>query len=138
MQGLSSFLCRDVLRLPRPSLAERYLKITLVFAISSCLHLAIDGRAGIMLPRSGALRCFLLQPVGIILEDGAQALYRRLRGDAPLSKWTRAVGYIWTWAFLSLMAPMYNFPLFRYQDPARNGVPVPVLRPAMEYFRVKG
>lgn len=139
MQGISAFLCRDILRLPRPSLVERYLNITLVFCISSCLHLAIDGRAGIMLPQTGSLRCFLIQPVGIILEDGVQALYRRLHGgNAPQSKWTRMVGYIWVWTFLSLVAPMYNFPLFRYQDPARNGVPIPVLKPVVEYFGKKG
>lgn len=138
MQGISSFVCRHILRLPHPSLFERYINIFLVFAISSCLHLAIDGRAGIMHPQTGALRCFLIQPIGIMLEDGVQALYRRLCGGSSSStKWTRMVGYIWVWAFLTLVAPLYNFPLFRYQDPARNGVPVPVVRPLMGYFGIE-
>ncbi|KAL6235275.1 hypothetical protein BDW75DRAFT_230456 [Aspergillus navahoensis] len=133
MQGISSFACRDILRLPRPSLVERYMNIALVFVISSSLHLAIDGRAGIMLPQTGALRCFLIQPVGIMLEDGVRAIHQRLCGGNS-SKWTRMARYIWVWTFLTLLAPLYNFPLFRYQDPARNGVPVPVIRLLIEYF----
>ncbi|KAL5356670.1 membrane bound O-acyl transferase family-domain-containing protein [Aspergillus floccosus] len=72
MQGLSSFLCRDFLRLPRPSLAERYLKITLIFAISSCLHLAIDGRAGIMLPQTGTLSTTARKCASIELDESCR------------------------------------------------------------------
>ncbi|KAL4783350.1 membrane bound O-acyl transferase family-domain-containing protein [Aspergillus varians] len=138
MQGISTFLCTSILRLPRRSLVERYAKIIFVFVVSSAIHLAIDGRAGILLPRTGALRCFLVQPLGIMLEDGVQELYRRVRvcggGEVASTKWTRMAGYIWVWSFLALAAPLYNFPLFRYQDPARNGVPVSVIRLAMGYF----
>jgi hypothetical protein len=135
MQGISSFVCWDILRLPRPSLIERYAKIIVVFIISAALHLAIDSRGGIMHPQSGALRCFLIQPLGIMLEDGAQAIYRRVRGGAAKSnRWTKTAGYIWVLAFLTLVAPLYNFPLFRYQDPSRNGVPVPVIQPFIDYL----
>ncbi|KAF7164739.1 hypothetical protein CNMCM6106_001151 [Aspergillus hiratsukae] len=130
MQSIASYVCRDLLRLPRPSLVERYLNITCVFAISVFLHLAIDGRAGIYHPYSGALRCFLVQPLGIMLEDAVQEAFRRFRGNTkPHSTiWTRLIGYVWVWGFLMLVAPLYNFPLFRYQDPNKNGVPFSVIK----------
>ncbi|KAJ6001252.1 hypothetical protein N7522_006479 [Penicillium canescens] len=135
MQGISSFVCRDIPYLPRPSLIERYAIIVVVFVISATLHLAIDSRAGIMHPQTGALRCFLIQPLGIMLEDGAQAIYRRVHGGAATyNKWTKLAGYIWAWAFFTLVAPLYNVPLFRYQDPNRNGVPVPIIQTSVDYL----
>ncbi|KAJ6035709.1 hypothetical protein N7499_002836 [Penicillium canescens] len=135
MQGISSFVCRDILHLPRPSLIERYANIVVVFVISATLHLAIDSRAGIMHPQTGALRCFLIQPLGIMLEDGAQAIYRRVHGGAATyNKWTKLAGYIWAWAFLTLVAPLYNVPLFRYEDPNRNGVPLPIIQTSVDYL----
>ncbi|KAF4223937.1 hypothetical protein CNMCM6457_010045 [Aspergillus fumigatiaffinis] len=130
MQSMSSYVCRDILRLPHPSLVERYLNITCVFAISVFLHLAIDGRAGIWLPYSGAVRCFLVQPLGIMIEDAVQEAFRRFRGNTKQHStlWTRLIGYIWVWGFLTLVAPLYNFPLFRYQNPTKNGVPFSVIK----------
>ncbi|RHZ46021.1 wax synthase family protein [Aspergillus thermomutatus] len=130
MQSIASCVCRDLLRLPRPSLVERYLNVTCVFAISAFLHITIDGRADIWLPHSGALRCFLVQPLGIMLEDAVQEAFRRFRGgpNHHTTIWTRLIGYLWVWGFLTLLAPLYNFPLFRYQDPTKNGVPFSVIK----------
>ncbi|KAF7180866.1 hypothetical protein CNMCM7691_010157 [Aspergillus felis] len=90
----------------------------------------IDGRAGIWLPYSGALRCFLVQPLGIMIEDAVQEAFRRFRGNSKFRStiWTRLIGYLWVWGFLTLVAPLYNFPLFRYQDPTKNGVPFSVIK----------
>lgn len=62
------------------------------------------------------------------MEDAAQAIFRRLGGKSQTPKaWHKIVGYIWVWTFLTLVAPIYNIPLFRYQDPAKAHVPFPVV-----------
>lgn len=65
-----------------------------------------------------------------MLEDAVQEAYRRFRGNAKEQRtvWTRLIGYVWTWGFLTLVAPLYNFPLFRYQDQTKNGVPFSVIK----------
>lgn len=59
-----------------------------------------------------------------------QEAYRRFRGNTKQHSpiWTRLIGYVWAWGFLTLAAPLYNFPLFRYQDPTKNGVPFSVIK----------
>ncbi|KAL3459749.1 membrane bound O-acyl transferase family-domain-containing protein [Aspergillus heterothallicus] len=129
-QGITKFICRDILRLPFPSGLTRYLNVVLVFSLSALMHACIDAKGGIGFELTGAWACFLLQPIGIILEDTGVILYTKifgeLRGPTPL--WARMVGYIWVWTFLTLVAPLYNFPLMRYQDPTRNGAPFSVVK----------
>ncbi|KAL2810041.1 membrane bound O-acyl transferase family-domain-containing protein [Aspergillus granulosus] len=131
MTSISTYMTRSILRLRRPSLLERYLNVTLVFVISATLHIAMDGRAGFWPPKSGAFRCFLVQPVGIMVEDGVQEVYRRIRGSkastAREELWTRVIGYVWVWGFMACIITLYTFPLLRYQNSARNGVPVSVV-----------
>jgi hypothetical protein len=108
------------------------LNIFLVFSISTVMHVAIDAKGGIGLDKTGAITCFLIQPVGIMLEDVVQAIFHRIQGrkksDQQLMLWTRMFGYIWVWGFLTMVAPLYNFPLMRYQDPSKNGVPFSVVK----------
>lgn len=66
-----------------------------------------------------------VQPLGIMIEDAVQEAFRRFRGNTKQCStlWTRLIGYLWVWGFLTLVAPLYNFPLFQYQVPTKNGVP---------------
>ncbi|KAL2840410.1 membrane bound O-acyl transferase family-domain-containing protein [Aspergillus pseudoustus] len=141
MTGISTFVTRSILRLPRPSLVERYLKIALVFVVSATLHIAMDGCAGFWPPKSGAFRCFLIQPIGIMVEDGVQEIYRRVRGSSVLTAreriWTRMVGYIWVGGFMACVIPLYTFPLLRYQNSANNGVPFSVVRLVEAWVRAE-
>ncbi|KAF4200975.1 hypothetical protein CNMCM8927_002225 [Aspergillus lentulus] len=79
---------------------------------------------------SGAVRCFLVQPLGIMIEDAVQEAFRRFRGNTKQCStlWTRLIGYLWVWGFLMSVAPLYNFPLFQYQNPTKNGVPFSVIK----------
>jgi hypothetical protein len=65
-----------------------------------------------------------------MIEDAVQEAFRRFRGNTKQHStlWTRLIGYIWVWGFLTLVAPLYNFPLFRYQNPTKNGVPFSVIK----------
>ncbi|BCS28416.1 wax synthase family protein [Aspergillus puulaauensis] len=138
-QGTTKFICRDIFHLPYPSSLARYLNIILVFFCSALMHACIDAKGGIGFNLTGAWACFLLQPVGIIVEDIAEALYARLFGELrrPTPFWVRMVGYMWVWAFLALVAPLYNFPLMRHQVPARNGVPFSVIRLLRLHFEAE-
>lgn len=64
--------------------------------------------ASIPLSESGALRCFCAQALGIMLEDGAQEVYRRFGGKPGLL--SRIVGYIWVLAFLSWSTAAWQYP----------------------------
>jgi hypothetical protein len=113
----------------------------LVFMISALLHVSMDGRAGFWPPQSGAFRCFPLQAVGIMVEDGVQEIYRRVRGSkastAREKLWTRVVGYAWAWGFMACVITMYTFPLLRYQNAAKNGVPISVVRLVEGWVRLE-
>jgi hypothetical protein len=110
--------------------------MVLVFALSAGMHMAIDAIGGIGPSRTGAFPCFLLQAMGIVMEDAAQFVYHRVFGNYGKSStwWTRVIGYVWVWSFLATVAPLYNFPLFRYQDPVKIGVPFPVVNHAVAYL----
>lgn len=129
-QGTTNYICRDILHLPRKSLLERYINIVLVFAISTSMHIAIDAVGGVGPDRTGALMCFMLQPLGIAFEDFVQATSGHILGKhRTFPPWLyRTVGYLWVWTFMTLVAPLYNFPLMRYQDPNKNGVPISIVK----------
>ncbi|KAL2863203.1 wax synthase family protein [Aspergillus lucknowensis] len=134
MTNISSYICRTILRLPRPSLLERYTNILVVFIISAFLHAAMDARAGFWPPKSGAFRCFLLHPVGIMIEDAVQEIHRRVQckdtenSSSRPKSWQRIIGYVWVWGFMMCVMALYTFPLLRYQNAAKNGVPVSVVK----------
>ncbi|CEL11616.1 hypothetical protein ASPCAL14717 [Aspergillus calidoustus] len=141
MTSISSWTTRRLLRLPRPSVLERYINLMIVFVISALLHVSMDGRAGFWPPKSGAFRCFPIQALGIMLEDGVQEVYRRLRGSkGPTVRdklWPRVIGYVWVWGFMACVLPLYTFPLLRYQNAAKNGVPVSVVRLVESWVRLE-
>ncbi|KAL3486514.1 membrane bound O-acyl transferase family-domain-containing protein [Aspergillus germanicus] len=140
MTSISSYTTRSLLRL-RPSLLERYINLMIVFMISALLHVSMDGRAGFWPPKSGAFRCFPLQAVGIMVQDGVQELYLRARGSkastAREKLCLRALGYIWVWGFMTCVITMYAFPLLRNQNAAKNGVPVSVVRLVEGWVRLE-
>ena len=65
---------------------------------------------------SGALRFFLVQAFGIVVEDTFQAAYYSISGKqraekAPLSH--KLFGYLWFLIFLTWSTPPYSYPLMR-------------------------
>ena len=54
--------------------------------------------------------------LGIILEDGVQAMYRSMRGlsrgtQKQPSLWARLVGYAWVVLFLTWSTPAFTYPM---------------------------
>jgi hypothetical protein len=99
------------------------------------MHLIMDLKCGLAASDSGALSCFLIQPFGIMFEDGCQELFRRAKRafgnteadskDTPL--WRKLVGFIWVVVFLAVVTPHYNYPLNRILDVSKNGVPFSIV-----------
>lgn len=83
----------------------------MVFLLSGLFHLMTDVWAGISVGESGAVQFFCSFAPAIMLEDGIQALYRRValtegRSTEP-QLWARLLGFTWTIAFLTLMTPTW-------------------------------
>lgn len=129
----AKFLVDRVLHLTNHRLVARYAKIFATFFLSGLLHLVVDLALGMSLSESGAVRFFCMQAVEIMLEDGVQAMYRRMRGTEsalPPSGWARTLGYVWVVAFLSWSTPMYAYPAIRrnHGDAKDRILPFSVLR----------
>ncbi|RGP67088.1 trichothecene-4-o [Fusarium sporotrichioides] len=114
---ISSFICRDFLRLPRPSIVERYLNIAFVFLGSAVVHMAIDSFCWgpPMKTKLPTLAFFGSLVVGIIIEDTIQALCRRITGekrrdgDDGVPVWHKLVGYIWVSFWFMMTSPWYLY-----------------------------
>lgn len=57
---------------------------------------------------SGAMRFFCTQALGIMLEDGAQEVFRRFGGKPGLP--SRLLGYVWIVMFLSWSTAAWLYP----------------------------
>lgn len=106
--GVSNFISRDVLGLPKPSIIERYFNVFLVFLFSGILHVATDMPRGISAQESGSMTFFLSFALAYMIEDGVQALWKRLFGPQPAAGspplWQRIIGYCWVVGWLGVLS----------------------------------
>jgi hypothetical protein len=80
-----------------------------------------------MLPReSGALRFFLIQPLGIVIEDAAQSVYHAVYGTTTSSRVPtvpeRCMGAVWVGLWMAWTAPAYMYPVLAKTSAGRAGV----------------
>jgi len=115
---VSSYITEDVLRLPKPSLLERYSNIFIAFTLSGILHVFIDLGNG-QTDLKSTMLFFQSFSFGIMMEDSVQALWRSVTGekfadrDDYVPMWKKFVGFIWVFAFFSMVGPLYNYPAAR-------------------------
>ena len=123
--GTADFLTYDVLRLPKGTLLARYVRIFATFFFSGTLHRRSDNTAGIDPTSNTARTLFLMQAVGIIVEDFAQWAFRVWRlghwptkedrlgdGKGELDKttlWQKVLGYFWVAAWLIWTTPSWSY-----------------------------
>ncbi len=114
------FIAHNLLRLPTGQRSElsRCVTIILVFLLSGFLHFTIDIAAGIPCRESGAIRFFLVQAVGIIVEDYFIDFLARLRprshkrkATANVATYDRIAGYVWVLLWLSWTVPGWLYPI---------------------------
>jgi hypothetical protein len=80
-----------------------------------------------MLPReSGALRFFLIQPLGIVIEDAVRSVYRAVRGTTTDARaptvLERGVGAAWVGVWMAWTAPAYLYPVLAKTSSGGAGV----------------
>jgi hypothetical protein len=112
---VSTFVTREVLRLPNPSLLERYANIFVAFTLSGIFHVFIDIGNG-RTEWGQSMLFFQSFAFGIMIEDGIQALWRRLTGDVfvyadqDVPTWKKIVGFFWVISFFAVVAPWHVYP----------------------------
>ena len=128
--NLAGFLVHDTLRLTKHPMLARYAKILATFLISGLMHLLADLAVGMSFSDTGSVRFFCTQALGIVIEDGVQAVSRSMRGVGGAGWRERSLGYVWVVAFLAWSTPAWLYPAIRLnQGGAKDGIlPFSVLR----------
>lgn len=116
VEGISQFVTHVVLQFPERTIVARYSNIFLAFFLSGLIHITSDHGMTLQPYESGAIRFFLTQALGIVLEDAFQAAYYYISGkkrsaNAPLLH--KFVGYVWLVLFLAWSTPAWSYPQFR-------------------------
>jgi hypothetical protein len=110
--SISHSLVHEVLGLSRGTLIGRHLRILVAFVSSGVMHLLIDLSSGISFRNSGAMKAFLAQALGLIIEDSVMSIYQRLPRRAHLAvNCEKALGFIWVVSFLTWSIPAYIYPM---------------------------
>lgn len=103
------FLAQDVFHFPRGSNLSAYTKLYLAFTISAAIHMGGD----YMLFQGASwfsLRFFMIQAVGITLEDAVIALDKHVGVSARWPTFARRLGYLWVFSFFVSCAPEWFGP----------------------------
>ncbi|KAJ5348935.1 uncharacterized protein N7506_002188 [Penicillium brevicompactum] len=128
--GVSNFISRDVLRLAKPSLVERYINVFLVFFISGLMHLLANPVQSISLRQSGAMPYFLSFVIGYMIEDGVASLWKQIRGSRyteDLSLWQKTIGFCWVFGWIGVSSTFYFGPQIGRPECAPFLVPFSIL-----------
>lgn len=108
------------MRIPKGTLTNRYARIFLCFFASGVIHIGGDWGATIPPQESGALRFFVTQAFGIMLEDAFQAAYYHFSGKQSKKEVPRLhkiVGFVWLAVFMVWSSPVWIYPQIRYIRP---------------------
>ncbi|KAK0387468.1 hypothetical protein NLU13_5780 [Sarocladium strictum] len=132
LTSFSNFITRRVLRLPTPSILERYLNVFLVFLGSGALHVLIDYYDPQVSSSTfpGTMAFFSSFALAVMIEDGVQAFWRCVTGsgprkeDAPVPLWHKLVGYAWVTTVFMLVTPWFMYPKVRLPPDMSAFVPV--------------
>ena len=92
-----TFAARDIFHFPKGSLSSRYTQLYVGFAVTTLVHL----HGGLCTARRemGETVFFMGQAVAITAEDAVIAAAKK--AGIQESAWTRAVGYLWVFAWFS-------------------------------------
>ena len=118
--GISHLVNHDLLRIPKGTLLARYSRIWIAFFISGAIHAGM-AEDSYHIRGSGTVRFFCTQALGIMLEDGVQAMWarvasdRRKKRDTPL--WNKIVGFLWLLAFMTWSTPVWSYRMFQRERP---------------------
>ena len=122
LTSLAHFITHHALGLSKGTLLSRYIFLLIAFAISGIFHALADIGTGLTWSESGSVTFFVTQALGIMVEDGVQAVYQSWRdkqaGGAPAGTerfLTRWVGYLWVVVWMCWSGPAWFYPKLRHQ-----------------------
>jgi hypothetical protein len=102
-----------VLRLPKPSILERYTNVFFAFTLSGIYHVVYSRARGRIDHDVGTMLFFQAFPFVIMFEDGVQAIARQISGVTRETEvtplWKKLVGYIWVTIILATLSPWMLF-----------------------------
>lgn len=129
LTGHANCIADSVLPIPRDTTLSRYTRLFLAFLISGLIHHSSDIAMGIPGDEAGSLVFFLLQPLGIMLEDGMQTLTRHVPTSRFLGRVQWIIGYFWVAMFLAWSTPTWFYPQQRLGIDSGNLLPFRVFGP---------
>ncbi|KAK7996580.1 triacylglycerol lipase-like protein [Apiospora arundinis] len=125
LSSMSRFMMHDVLRLRRGTILVQYLRICLMFLFSGLQHVAIDFASGIPPWHSGAMQFFLMQPLGLVIENLIVSLWNKgsqAPAKSPVKWWQCLLGWIWAGSWMAWTAPTYIYPIMALDSSESGGV----------------
>lgn len=127
---MSSFIIQRVLGISRGTQLSRYARLVTIFAISALMHVLVDVAAGMPVSSSGAIRFFLTQAFGILVEDIVVSIYCGFlaRGRPRPSYYyllEKGVGFMWVGVFMVWSSPAYVYPLMYRVNTGREDSVIP-------------
>jgi len=126
--GSATFFTHGVFRQKKGTLVARYLNVTFPFLLSGILHTVLDTCGGVAQSEARTWVFFVLQAVGIMMEDSVEAAYCWLFASKTgekivypeLKLWHKIVGYVWVYLFMVWTTPAWSFANIRHADPEHN------------------
>ena len=135
LNGHADVIADSIIKIPRATILSRYTRLFLVFLISGLIHHSSDLAMGIPRAEASSMVLFLLQPLGIMLEDAIQTFTGDVPSSGSLGRVRRAVGYVWVVLFLAWSTPKWFYPQQRLGlDPA-NLLPFRVVGPVLHQLQ---
>ena len=110
----ASFITYSALNMPRGSLIARYIALAFTFVMSTCQHATGDVASGISLSRTGSPWFFMIQTLGIIMEDSVQSMWSRLSPSPTSGRpalFSKVIGYVWVFLWMFWCTPFYSYPV---------------------------
>ena len=77
------------------------------------MHIFADMGGGLSMQQSGALQFFVMQALGIVIEDGVCAIYKQYFGSksgSGTARVARIIGYVWVLFFIVWTSPVWIYP----------------------------
>jgi len=122
--SIAHYTVHQWLNLPRGTLVSRYLRIVLAFLSSGFMHLLDDFASGVKFQDSGAMRFFIAQGLGMVIEDIFYKKYRSSTTVIPKNI-SRVLGYVWVSLYLTWTVPAYIYPMMWRTNQGFNDSTIP-------------
>lgn len=117
----------SVLRIAHHTTVAYVIRLVLVFALSGAVHVGLDLGFALSIAETGAMKFFILQAVGMLLEQAMWSALQFVGCGGGFGKAGRLIGYLWVCAFLALTAPMWVVPIIKSLYEGGERVPASLL-----------